>query len=97
MPLDIARLFGSEFHARANDAEWSTQESVTAYLKQPDGVFRATQNCTTEETYNALTTGDQIPVGEPAWQLALAAIVKALTDPKPEHIEASRGALHRLA
>jgi hypothetical protein len=31
MPMDIARLFGSEFHAGANDAEW--RAGVTLWLK----------------------------------------------------------------
>ena len=31
MPLDIARLFNSEFHARANDAEW--RAGLTLWLK----------------------------------------------------------------
>jgi len=31
MPMDIARLFGSEFHARANDAEW--RAGLTLCLK----------------------------------------------------------------
>ncbi len=31
MPLDIARLFGSEFHARASDGEW--RAGVTLWLK----------------------------------------------------------------
>jgi hypothetical protein len=31
LPLDIARLFGSHFHARANDAEW--RAGVTLWLK----------------------------------------------------------------
>jgi hypothetical protein len=31
LPLDIARLFGSQFHARANDAEW--RAGVTLWLK----------------------------------------------------------------
>lgn len=31
MPLDIVRLFGSEFHATANDAEW--RAGVTLWLK----------------------------------------------------------------
>jgi hypothetical protein len=75
----------------------SFREPVTVYLRRPDGVRRATRICTTEEAYKALTTGEQIPVGEPAWHLALAAIVKALLDPKPENVEASRGALQRLA
>ena len=75
----------------------SFQEPVTVYLRCPDGVLRATRICTTEEAYKALTTGEQIPVGEPAWHLALAAIVKALLDPKPENVEAGRGALQRLA
>jgi hypothetical protein len=73
------------------------KEPVTVYLRGPDGVVGATRIFTTEEAYKALTTGEQIPVGEPAWHLALAAIVKALLDPKPENVEASRGALQRLA
>jgi hypothetical protein len=75
----------------------SFREPVTVYLRRPDGVLRATRICTTEEAYKALTTGEQIPVGQPEWHLALAAIVKALLDPKPENVEASRGALQRLA
>jgi hypothetical protein len=43
------------------------REPVTVYLKHPDGAFRATQICTTEQAYKALTSGEQIPVGEPAW------------------------------
>src|SRR5215204_6616482 len=31
MPLDIVRLFGSEFHALANDTEW--RAGVTLWLK----------------------------------------------------------------
>src|SRR5271167_2479587 len=31
MPLDIVRLFGSTFHARATDAEW--RAGVTLWLK----------------------------------------------------------------
>jgi hypothetical protein len=31
MPIDIARLFGSEFHARSNDAAW--RAGVTLWLK----------------------------------------------------------------
>jgi hypothetical protein len=31
MPLDIARLFNSEFHARANDSEW--RAGITLWLK----------------------------------------------------------------
>ncbi|HGM8473132.1 TPA: DUF1376 domain-containing protein [Pseudomonas aeruginosa] len=31
MPLDIARLFGSEFHARASDGEW--RAGLTLWLK----------------------------------------------------------------
>jgi len=59
-------------------------DRLNPVLRRPDGVRRATRICTTEEAYKALTTGEQIPVGEPAWHLALAAIVKALLDPTRE-------------
>ena len=72
------------------------REPVTVYLRRPDGVVRATRICTAEEAYKALTSGAQTPVGEPAWHLALGAIVKALLDPKPENVEAGRGSLQRL-
>jgi hypothetical protein len=72
-------------------------EPVTVYLKHDDGVFRATRLCTTQEAYKALTSGDGIPVDEPEWHVALRAVVKALLDPKPENIEASRRAMQRLA
>jgi hypothetical protein len=71
------------------------RDPVTVYLRRPDGVVRAIRICTTEEAYKALTSGAQIPVGEPAWHLG--AMVKALLEPKPENVEASRGALQRLA
>ena len=52
---------------------------------------------TTEEAYKALTSGEQIPVGEAEWHVALDTIVRALLDPKPELVEAGRKALQRLA
>jgi uncharacterized protein (DUF362 family) len=33
----------------------------------------------------------------PNWQIALDAVVRALLDPKPEKVEASRRALERLS
>ena len=73
------------------------REPVTVYLKDPDGVVRPTRICTTEEAYKALTSGEQIPVGEAEWHVALDTIVRALLDPKPELVEAGRRALQRLA
>ena len=71
------------------------REPVTVYLKDPDGVVRPTRICTTEEAYKALTSGEQIPVGEAEWHVALDTIVRL--DPKPELVEAGRRALQRLA
>lgn len=60
------------------------REPVTVYLKHPDGVIRPTPLTTTEEAYKALMKSSDLPVGDPAWQVALDAVVRrAPSTPSP--------------
>lgn len=60
-------------------------------------MLRPTNLTSTKEAYDALMKGQGVPVGDPAWHQAVDATVKALLDPKPETVEASRRAVERLA
>ena len=72
-------------------------EPVTVYLEHPDGVVRLTALASTREAYKALLSAGRTDIANPAWQVAMDATVRALLDPKPDKIEASRLALERLA
>jgi hypothetical protein len=65
---------------------------VTLYLRQDDGQVRPTPLTSTEE----LMHSHDFALANPNWQIALDAVVRALLDPKPERVEASRRALERL-
>jgi hypothetical protein len=73
------------------------RDAVTVYLKNHDGVVRPTRICTTREAYKALTSPEQIRIGQADWHIALDTAVRALLDAKPELVEAARRALERLA
>jgi hypothetical protein len=50
---------------------------------------------TTKEAYDALVDA-RVPFGEPEWQAALDAMVRALLDPTTEKVEAGRNLFERL-
>ena len=72
------------------------REPVTVYVKHHDGTFRLSDLRSTREAYDALMKGN-VNIANPSWQVAFDATVRALLDPKPETVEASRRALEQLA
>jgi len=61
----------------------------------PDGSARPTLITTTKEAYDALVEAQPL-VANPAWQVALDAVVRALLDPAPDKLEAGRIAFEEL-
>ena len=70
-------------------------EPVTVHRTQANGTVHSTLIITTKEAYDALMQAGP-RVGNPAWQAALDAIVRALPDPTPERVEEGRVAFDRL-
>src|ERR671939_1202115 len=73
------------------------REPVLLYWEQPDGRVRPTLIQSPREAFKTLTKGVRLPIASAEYQVAFDKIVRALLDPRPEKIEAARGALHRLA
>jgi hypothetical protein len=73
------------------------REPVLLYWEHSDGQVRPTLIQSPREAFKALTRGVRLPIASAEYQIAFDKIVRALLDPKPETIEAARGALHRLA
>lgn len=73
------------------------REPVLLYWEHSDGRVRPTLVQSTREAFKTLTKGGRLPIASAEYQVAFDKTVQALLDPKPEKVEAARGALHRLA
>ena len=62
---------------------------MTLYQTRHDGGVHAVRICTTREAFKVLTVG-KVPVSAVEWQTAFDKLVKALLDPMPRKVEATR-------